>query len=113
VWNGTQWIPIATSHVNPAKNYVEAVITHFSVFLLVGESPTRPSHGPPFEWVWLSILIVTAITSFSLILFFKRRKPRNTYNIPGKQEKAKKTRANIAEEVGKRGSITSIESVTV
>ncbi len=59
-WNGTDWEEIL-SHVNGEENYVEADITHFSIWALMGQA-AAPFWTQP--WVWIVIvLIVVAIVA--------------------------------------------------
>ena len=78
VWNGTEWIPLASSHINPAKNYVEAVINHFSVFALLGRPSTKK--GIALTWILVFIGITTIFSIAVILLVVRRRKQRNHEN---------------------------------
>jgi hypothetical protein len=59
VWNGNQWTALS-SHVNPAKNYVETAIKHFSIFALFGSAP-KQEHPLVLIAVVIAIIILVSI----------------------------------------------------
>lgn len=71
IWDGSQWIPIVSSHINHAKNYVEAVVNHFSTFGLIGSYSAKPLPRP-LEWIALIVTIAVA-ASISLTLILRKR----------------------------------------
>ncbi len=55
-WDATlgEWVAVEPSHVNTEENYVWATISHFSIFVLMGQSP-------PFWTQWWFIATVAAV----------------------------------------------------
>ena len=77
-WDGTNWIVLTGFTRNQSQNYVEASVTHFSLFgLFASPQQAQPPSSPSSQLLWLFIGVVAAIAIMAIIgvlLAMKRRK---------------------------------------
>jgi len=71
-WNATssQWVPVE-SHVNADERYVWASINHFSLWVIMGQSPT--STTPLWLLITGVVLMVAVVTIVAV--YIRKRKP--------------------------------------
>ena len=81
-WNGASWIPLSNVAVNTNENYVEGIVTHFSLFAVFAkpasaQPPTQPASQPTFLYIGLAGA-TAAIAIIGGILLAKKRKHGTT-----------------------------------
>jgi len=76
-WDGTKWTALTGVTRNTSQNYVEASVTHFSLFGLFASPQQSQPQTPASRFSWLFIGVVAIIAIMAIIggvLTMKRRK---------------------------------------
>jgi hypothetical protein len=83
-WDGTKWTALTGVTRNNGQNYVEASVTHFSLFgLFANTLATQPPTSPTFQLPWLIIGVVAAVALVAVIggILAKKRRKRGTQSL--------------------------------